>query len=160
MKKNISIIITLIFLVFMAVLIFAFSAQTSDASSSISRAVTRFLLSVFSPGFNDLDPVEQLKLIAASHGLVRKLAHFTEYAVLRRPLSALKAYTKNEGGAYLPYGFHTWGLLRRYGRVAPVLRLRQSHADQRHVYRFRRRGFRNCRSRLCYLYCTPNKNET
>ena len=87
MKKNVSIIITLIFLVFMAVLIFAFSAQTSDSSSSLSRAVTRFLLSVFSPGFNNLDPEEQLRLIAASHGLVRKLAHFTEYAVLGAVLS-------------------------------------------------------------------------
>ena len=87
MKKNISIIITLVLLVIMAVLIFAFSAQTSEDSSSLSITVTRFLLGIFHPGFKDLDPAQQAQLIAAAHGLVRKLAHFTEYALLGAVLS-------------------------------------------------------------------------
>ncbi len=81
-KRNISVILTLILLVFLAVLIFSFSAQTAETSSGLSREVTRFLLRVFSPGFKTLDPAAQAKLITAAHKTVRKLAHFTEYALL------------------------------------------------------------------------------
>ncbi|MCR4805409.1 MAG: VanZ family protein [Clostridia bacterium] len=81
MKIHWPIILICVLLAVLAV-IFVLSAQPAAASNGVSRSVTRFLLRLFSPGFKELDPAEQARIVNATHGKVRKYAHFTEYAVL------------------------------------------------------------------------------
>lgn len=88
MKRTFIIILTLILLVATAVLIFGFSAQTADESSGLSVQVARFFVAILTPDFGELSASAQRELIASVHGLVRKAAHFTEYAVLGLVLAA------------------------------------------------------------------------
>jgi VanZ family protein len=81
MKTTIAIIICIL-LVAMAAGIFALSAQPAAASNGMSKAVTRFLLRLFSPEFRALDEAGQAKAVNATHGKIRKYAHFAEFAVL------------------------------------------------------------------------------
>lgn len=62
--------------------IFAFSAQPAAASSQTSGWVIRWLLSRFDGNFSGLSPEEQLLRMEAWSHAVRKLAHFTIFALL------------------------------------------------------------------------------
>ena len=64
-------------------LIFGFSAQTGDASGSLSFQVSLFLVRLFSPILPAADTNELLLARAeAIHFFVRKAAHMTEYFLL------------------------------------------------------------------------------
>jgi len=65
-----------------AALIFFFSSQDARASSALSSGVTRAILSVLVPGFRDMTAKEQLAYLQKWSLTVRKVAHFTEYALL------------------------------------------------------------------------------
>ena len=62
-------------------LIFLFSAQNSAESSSLSSGLLRKLLSL-TPGWDALSAVAKARRVKAVHHAFRKLAHFSEYAVL------------------------------------------------------------------------------
>ena len=62
--------------------IFCFSMENADESSSTSGAVIRWLLERFDKTFPALSPVEQFAEIEAWSFVVRKLAHFLVFAVL------------------------------------------------------------------------------
>lgn len=83
--------ITSVFLIILSVLWFfvicGFSGENSSASDETSSRVTELVLSVFIRGFSDLGESEKADLIAKYNHPVRKLAHFTEYAVLGALLS-------------------------------------------------------------------------
>ena len=83
--------ITSVFLIILSVLWFfvicGFSGENSSASDETSSRVTELVLSVFIRGFSDLGESEKEDLIAKYNHPVRKLAHFTEYAVLGALLS-------------------------------------------------------------------------
>jgi len=64
-----------------AALIYYFSAQDASDSSELSRGVTRFILRLFVPGYDDLPRREQAAYLKSLSLIVRKCAHFTEYAV-------------------------------------------------------------------------------
>ena len=77
-----SIFLTLIPVVAMMGVIFCFSAQTGESSGALSGRITTWLLSVFAPNFHKL-PVEKQESIRTALGwIVRKGAHFSEYALL------------------------------------------------------------------------------
>lgn len=80
LKKTVTVFLTLILLLFASSAIFGFSSQTAADSGDMSRQVTRFIVSIFTPGFEEMSLSEQNALIADAHGTVRKLAHFAEYA--------------------------------------------------------------------------------
>lgn len=61
------------------VLIFSFSLQPADDSSQISSGLLHTLLDTLLPGLLERLSVEQQELL---HFLVRKCAHFTEFAIL------------------------------------------------------------------------------
>ena len=62
-------------------LIFWFSSQNSGDSSDISRGFLMFIINLF-PGSSGLGADARLELVDALHGIIRKIAHFTIYAVL------------------------------------------------------------------------------
>lgn len=62
--------------------IFAMSSQNGETSAEISGSVTEAIVSVVTPEYDTLPEEEQKALVADWHGVVRKGAHFCEYAVL------------------------------------------------------------------------------
>ena len=73
MKKKVISLFLLFLIVVISVQIFSFSAQTGEESGSISRKLTEKILDVF--GWEDMS-------VETAHHIVRKLAHFSEYALL------------------------------------------------------------------------------
>ena len=79
--KNKKIIFAIMTILWVAV-IFSFSLQPGDVSGDISGSFLRKVLEWFAPGvFEKLEtmPQEQLDIL---HTVLRKCAHFTEFAVL------------------------------------------------------------------------------
>ena len=65
------------------VMIFAFSADNGNASGSKSEIVSRFITELASDIFNmNMSEAEQVEFAASIILLIRKLAHFSEYALL------------------------------------------------------------------------------
>lgn len=71
------------------VLIFGFSAQTGEKSGALSEKIARFVLSIVRPDFASLPGDEQWRVFSACQVLVRKTAHFMEYAFLALTLCML-----------------------------------------------------------------------
>lgn len=63
-------------------LIFVFSAQNAEASTRTSGRLTGFLVRLFCRGFDGRPAAEQRVIWGTASLLVRKLAHFTEFAAL------------------------------------------------------------------------------
>ncbi len=63
-------------------LIYFFSAENGEESGNRSEGVTDIVIDVTYPDFNELPATEQESLLAHVHHLVRKTAHFLEYALL------------------------------------------------------------------------------
>ena len=76
-----SLILWLLTAAWMAV-IFCFSAQDGEGSSSLSGGIVQWLVGVFVPGFHDMSASSQASLTATLGLVVRKSAHAGEYALL------------------------------------------------------------------------------
>ncbi len=63
-------------------MIYLFSAQSGEQSGAMSGSITAWVLTTFVPGFGDFTPEKQEAFLATAGFLVRKLAHFSEYALL------------------------------------------------------------------------------
>lgn len=72
--------------IFLSILVLLFiflnSAQVSETSTDFSRGVTRWILSHFVSGFDELDAAGQQRIVEQFNNIVRKAAHFSEYALL------------------------------------------------------------------------------
>ncbi len=62
--------------------IFFFSSQNGEESSNLSGGITEFFAHLFHPNFEELSEMEQQKLLGQFSYLIRKGAHFSEYAIL------------------------------------------------------------------------------
>ena len=62
--------------------IFRFSTDTGSESSQLSIKVTRFISSIIFRNFGSMTLSQQQFIVTEFHHFVRKLAHFTIYAVL------------------------------------------------------------------------------
>ena len=62
--------------------IFGFSAQKSDQSDETSLGVGRIIAEIFVADFDAMPEDEQFELIDGWNTVIRKMAHFCEYAVL------------------------------------------------------------------------------
>ena len=69
------------------VVIFLFSAQNDTQSGDTSGVIVRWFLSLIYPGFESFSPERHLAHIEVWHTIIRKCAHFTEYAVLANLVS-------------------------------------------------------------------------
>ncbi len=74
--------ITTFLTVAVMVMIFAFSTEDADRSNETSGAVTRIVLSVISPRYEELPPDQQEELFNSVQTVIRKCAHFSEYTLL------------------------------------------------------------------------------
>lgn len=64
------------------VLIFRLSAEDATRSSNTSGNLIRFIFRIFVPHFTEFDAAKQLDMVKNAQFIVRKLAHFSIYALL------------------------------------------------------------------------------
>ena len=65
-----------------ALLIFSFSSETGELSTVTSDAVTRFFIGLFDPVYDGRTAEEQRDVFRFASQIVRKCAHFSEFALL------------------------------------------------------------------------------
>ena len=63
-------------------MIFCFSAQTGQSSGALSGRITARILSIFVPELDSYPEAERLALIKTAGFIIRKAAHFSEFALL------------------------------------------------------------------------------
>lgn len=102
-----------------AALIYYFSAQDGSESSDMSRGVTRFILRIFVPGYDDLPRRQQLAYMKSLVLYVRKAAHFTEYAVFAAVLENYLRLRLPSGSLRLA-GFLGWLIATVYAGTDEV----------------------------------------
>lgn len=80
MKKvnKLFLILTIVWMI----VIFAFSAQPGEKSSGMSGGITRLAINIFFDDFDEYSPVKQIETAETIQYIIRKGAHFTEYAIL------------------------------------------------------------------------------
>ena len=79
--------VSLIAVIAVAVMIFLFSAQEGDDSAMLSEGVTEWLLTMLVPGYADFTVAQKLAYLERVGFAVRKIAHFSEFALLAVTLS-------------------------------------------------------------------------
>ena len=62
--------------------IFIFSSQTGDTSSDFSGGITEKIVKIIYNDFTSFSPDKQLNILESTNYIIRKGAHFTEYAIL------------------------------------------------------------------------------
>lgn len=72
-----------------AVMIFLFSAQPAIESAKTSNSFTDFVIRLFYPGFPNMTASQKRQLYTELAYLVRKMAHFSEFALLGAALRLL-----------------------------------------------------------------------
>ena len=72
----------LILTILTAVMIFCFSAQDGAESSALSGDLTMTVARIIKPGFDQLPPEAQTATLSSLGFIIRKLAHFSEFALL------------------------------------------------------------------------------
>lgn len=83
MKKNLLIkAILLILIAICLCVISGFSDEDSKSSNNTSSKVTEIILDKTVSGFSDMPENEQKEMVKNTNPIVRKVAHFTEYALL------------------------------------------------------------------------------
>ncbi len=65
----------ILLILFNLLIVFDFSAEDADASTSTSRGISDFLASVFYPDFDQLDADEKEAVMIRADSIVRTLAH-------------------------------------------------------------------------------------
>ncbi len=86
-KKRIAAVSLIIISVLWFIVIFGFSGESSSASDKTSSRATEVVLGIFIKGFSDIPESEKAALTAKYNHPIRKIAHFSEYAVLGMLLS-------------------------------------------------------------------------
>ena len=81
-RKKLYIFLTLIAVLAVATMIFIFSAQKAEASSEASSAITDSFLGITLPRFGNLSEESLAHLKHITEILIRKAAHFSEFAAL------------------------------------------------------------------------------
>jgi VanZ family protein len=81
-RKKWAIFVLLVAILATMIVIFLLSAESVSESGERSFGVTVQIARILYPDFDDLSYAEQIKIVDGMHRIVRKGAHFTEYAVL------------------------------------------------------------------------------
>ncbi len=77
-----SIGLTLVLVLAVMVMIFCFSAQNGEQSGAMSGRLTTWVLNLIIPEFEEFSPEQQETIRRTAGLIIRKLAHFSEYALL------------------------------------------------------------------------------
>ncbi len=84
------------------VLIFSFSAQSGEESGGLSALLAQPLTQLAIRLKGSVTPEAQARLYVQIDGIIRSIAHFTEYAVLGVLLALMTSFLPG-GGAWLPW---------------------------------------------------------
>ncbi len=99
--------LTLLLVLSLMVMIFLFSSQPADESNKSSGLIVSLIQKLVFPHFSEYDPVKQAQIEHDVSFVVRKAAHFTEYALLGLALklhvAAWEAYTQGKAPRILPF---------------------------------------------------------
>ena len=98
-----SIVLTLLLVLSVMAMIFCFSAQTGAESGAMSGRITMWILNLVVPGFGDFSPEKQETIRSTVSFVVRKLAHFSEYALLGFSLMLHIAQIEKKIAVRLPW---------------------------------------------------------
>ena len=101
-KRN-SIALSLLLVIAVMVMIYCFSAQTGAESGAMSGRITMWILNLVVPGFGDFSPEKQEAIRSTVSFVVRKLAHFSEYALLGFSLMLHIAQIEKKIAVRLPW---------------------------------------------------------
>ena len=106
-KHSIASVVSLVLVVAWCIFIFYMSSRVSTDSDSMSLGFAHQVLQLFFPGFGNMSATEQTTLLQSLNYPVRKLAHFSEYAVLGiLALNALRQLKKRR--AQVPLWLISW----------------------------------------------------
>lgn len=81
-RHKLLVYITLLPVIATAIMIFLFSAQSGPESADASGSIVEALVEIVEPEFDQLSKAEQTTLMENLQHIIRKLAHFLEYAML------------------------------------------------------------------------------
>ena len=104
-----SIALTLLPVIAVMVMIFCFSAQTGAQSGAMSGRVTTWIINLFVPDFENMTAQTQESLRYTVGLVIRKLAHFSEYALLGVTLMLHVAQIRKRTMVRLPW-LWAWGI--------------------------------------------------
>ena len=77
-------------------IIFYYSSQNGSLSANMSGKITNFTIQLFIKNYADLPLNEQSNIYKNVSYLIRKIAHFSEYAILAMLLFfTMRSFTKN-----------------------------------------------------------------
>ena len=107
-KKH-SILLSLLLVLAVMGMIYIFSAQTGEESGTMSGQITTWVLNMIMPGFGDFPVEKQEAIRSAVSFAVRKLAHFSEYALLGLALMLHIAQVQKKIAVRLPW-LWAWGV--------------------------------------------------
>lgn len=82
MKRTIFRIIVILLTLLWMVVIFYFSNQSGNESSNLSTGISKSVLNLFYRDFPSFSLEKQSEMLDFTSRIIRKLAHFTEYAIL------------------------------------------------------------------------------
>lgn len=105
--------ISLLAVIAVAAMIFFFSAQEGEDSARLSAGVTEWALNALVPGYRAFSGPRKLEYLKRAGILVRKTAHFSEYALLGLALSAHLHYAL-EGRRLRRVALVSWGIATLY----------------------------------------------
>jgi len=86
-----------------ASLIFFFSSQSGDASNQSSDVIIHAVISIFYPDYDTLARGEQRAIYDHLHYVVRKAAHFSEFALFGFALRAFLSFHRLKYRALLAW---------------------------------------------------------
>ena len=104
-----SIVLSLLLVIAVMVMIFCFSAQTGEESGAMSGRLTTWVLNLIIPDFENFSPERQAAIRSTVGLLVRKLAHFSEYALLGFSLMLHITQVQKKITVRLPW-LWAWGI--------------------------------------------------
>lgn len=107
--KRHGIVLSLLLVLAVMVMIYCFSAQTGEESGSLSGRITGWLLRVLIPDFETMEPDAQQNLKDIFGLVIRKLAHFSEYALLGFSLYLHITQLRKKWSVRLPL-LWAWGI--------------------------------------------------
>lgn len=82
MNERVKTIVSLLAVVVWCGFIFYMSAFPADESTDMSMGIVYQVVQLLIPGFEHMPPIDQAAVLDQFDHIVRKLAHFSEYAVL------------------------------------------------------------------------------
>ena len=104
-----SILLSLLLVIAVMGMIYSFSAQTGEESGAMSGRITTWVLNMVVPGFGEFSPEKQETIRSTVGFVVRKLAHFSEYALLGLTLMLHIAQIQKKIFVRLPW-LWAWGV--------------------------------------------------